>query len=85
MSYINTVPTPCYVCEEGLLENNLKTLKRVMDEADVKILLALKRFAMWATFPLVGRYLMGACANGLHEALLAKRAWSRGSHILSRV
>ena len=63
MSYINKVPTPCYVCEEELLEKNLKTLKRVMDEADVKILLALKGFAMWATFDLVAKYLKGACID----------------------
>ena len=43
----NILPSPCYVCEEELLENNLKLLKKVQDEADIKILLALKGFAMF--------------------------------------
>ncbi len=83
MSYINKVPTPCYVCEEELLEKNLKTLKRVMDEADVKILLALKGFAMWATFDLVAKYLKGACASGLHEAILAREELGLEVHTYS--
>ncbi len=83
MSYINKVPTPCYVCEEELLEKNLKTLKRIMDEADVKILLALKGFAMWATFDLVAKYLKGACASGLHEAILAREELGLEVHTYS--
>ena len=46
------LPSPAYVCEEELLENNLKLLKRVQDETGVKILLALKGFAMHSTFDL---------------------------------
>jgi carboxynorspermidine decarboxylase len=83
MSYIDKVPTPCYVCEEELLENNLKILKRVMDEADIKILLALKGFAMWATFPLVKQYLKGACASGLNEAILAREELGLEVHTYS--
>ena len=30
---INEIKTPCYVCEEQLLENNLKLLKRVQKRA----------------------------------------------------
>ena len=46
------LPSPSYVCEENLLENNLKLLKKVQDEADVNILLALKGFALHSTFDL---------------------------------
>ena len=64
--------TPCYICEEELLENNLKLLDYVQQESGAKIILALKGFAMWSTFPLVSKYLKGCTASGLHEALLAR-------------
>ena len=38
--------TPCYICEENLLENNLKLLDDVQKESGAKIILALKGFAM---------------------------------------
>lgn len=68
---LENIPSPCYVCEEELLENNLKLLKRVQDESGAKIILALKGFAMWSTFDLVSKYLQGCTASGLHEAKLA--------------
>ena len=45
------LPSPSYVCEEKLLENNLKLLKRIQDEADVNILLALKGKDGYFLFP----------------------------------
>ena len=64
------LPSPCYILEEEKLERNLKILHRVQQEAGVSILLALKGFAMWASFPLVRRYLSGATASSLNEARL---------------
>ena len=77
------LPSPSYVCEEELLENNLKLLKRVQDETGVKILLALKGFAMYSTFDLCKKYLKGCCASGLHEALLAKEEFGKEVHTYS--
>ena len=77
------LPSPAYVCEEELLENNLKLLKRVQEEAEVKILLALKGFAMYSTFDLCKKYLKGCCASGLHEALLAKEEFGKEVHTYS--
>ena len=77
------LPSPAYVCEEELLENNLKLLKRVQDETGVKILLALKGFAMHSTFDLCKKYLTGCCASGLHEALLAKEEFGKEVHTYS--
>ncbi|WP_345994040.1 carboxynorspermidine decarboxylase [Sulfurimonas sp. HSL-1716] len=68
---IENIKTPCYVCEEQLLENNLKLLDRVQKESGAKVILALKGFAMWSTFDLVSRYLQGCTSSGLHEAKLA--------------
>ena len=77
------LPSPAYVCEEELLEKNLKLLKRVQDETGVKILLALKGFAMYSTFDLCKKYLKGCCASGLHEALLAKEEFGKEVHTYS--
>lgn len=66
-----SVPSPSYVCELEYLEQNLKLLADVKAESGAKIILALKGFAMWSTFDLVGRYLDGATASGLYEAKLA--------------
>jgi carboxynorspermidine decarboxylase len=77
------LPSPCYVCEEELLENNLKLLKKVQEEADIKILLALKGFAMFSTFELCRKYLKGCCASGLNEAILAKEEFGLEVHSYS--
>jgi len=77
------LPSPCYLCEESLLENNLKVLDRVQKESGAKIILALKGFAMHATFPLVGKYLQGCTASGLHEAKLAREEMNKEVHTYS--
>lgn len=77
------LPSPAFVCEEELLEKNLKLLKYVQDEADVNILLALKGFALHSTFDLCKKYLKGCCASGLHEAILAKEEFGLEVHTYS--
>ena len=80
---IDNFPTPCYICEEKLLENNLKLLKKVQDNADVTILLALKGFAMYSTFEMCKKYLKGCCASGLNEAILAHKEFGGELHTYS--
>src|SRR5690606_26858832 len=75
------VETPAYVVDLALLRKNLELLQRVQNEAGVNILLALKGFAMFSTFPLVRQYLKGCCASGLHEALLAHHEFQRQVHV----
>ena len=79
----STIETPCYVCEEALLEHNLKLLDYVQQASGAKIILALKGFAMWSTFDLVGKYLHGCTASGLNEALLAKNKMAKEVHTYS--
>ncbi len=79
----STLRTPVYICEEALLERNLKLLDRVQQESGAKIILALKGFAMWSTFDLVGKYLHGCTASGLHEALLAREMMNKEVHTYS--
>ena len=75
--------TPYYLCEEELLEKNLKLLEYVQEQSGAKIILALKGFAMHGTFPLVKKYLHGCTASGLHEALLAREKFGKEVHTYS--
>jgi carboxynorspermidine decarboxylase len=75
--------TPYWLLEEELLEKNLQTLAYVKKEANVKILLALKGYALWQSFPMIKQYLDGCCASGLHEALLSHEEFGKETHTYS--
>ncbi|WP_017446806.1 carboxynorspermidine decarboxylase [Gayadomonas joobiniege] len=72
------VPSPCFVVDEVVVENNLKVLDYVQQQSGARILLALKAFSMFSLAPLVGKYLYGTCASGLHEARLGHEAFKSG-------
>jgi len=80
---LESLPSPCWLLEERLLETNLEILKNIAQDAEVRILLALKGFALWNTFPLVRKYLDGCCASGLYEAKLAAEEFRREVHTYS--
>ncbi len=80
---LNNIQTPCYVCEEELLEKNLKILEYIQNETDVKILLAIKAFAFSGMMPLVAKYLEGCCASGLYEAKYGKEFLQKEVHTYS--
>ncbi len=75
--------SPIWILEEELLESNLKLLKYIKDETDIKILLALKGFSLWHTFDLVRDYLDGCCASGLNEAILSNKRFKKETHTYS--
>jgi carboxynorspermidine decarboxylase len=77
----STIQTPAYVVDLNLLRQNLEKLAHVQEAAGVKVLLALKGFAMFSTFPLLRQYLSGCCASGLHEALLAHEEFGKEVHV----
>jgi len=64
------VPSPAFVLDEGRLRQNLELMQRVQKESGCTIILALKGFSMWRTFPMVAQYLGGATASSLFEARL---------------
>lgn len=78
-----SIPSPCYVCEESLLQRNLELMRRVQYESGCKIILALKGFSMWSTFDLVGKYLHGCTASSVWEARLAKEEMGKEVHAYS--
>ncbi len=68
---LNRVESPAFVVDAAKLRANCQVLAEIRDEADIKVLAALKAFSMHAVAPLIGEYLDGATCSGLWEARLA--------------
>jgi|TARA_B110000037_G_scaffold222664_1_gene298737 carboxynorspermidine decarboxylase len=75
------LPSPCYVVDLERLRSNLELLREVQEASGAKILLALKGFAMHATFPLLREYLAGVTASGPHEAQLGHDFFRKEVHV----
>ncbi len=75
-----SIPSPAYVLEEAKLRQNLEKIKTVRDKAGIRIILALKGFAMWSSFPMVRQYLDGATASSLYEAQLCYEEMKSKAH-----
>lgn len=80
---IYDLPTPCYVIDEGKLEDNLKVLKMVEEQTGSKILLAQKCFSAFAEYPLVSKYISGTTSSGLYEAKLGFEEMGKENHVFS--
>jgi len=78
--YYDNIPSPCFVQEENKLINNLKILKYVRENAPVQILVALKGYAFWHSFPLIKKYLDGASASSLFEVKLINEEMGVKAH-----
>ena len=78
---ISQVPTPCYVLEEERLRTNLAIMDRVQRESGASIILALKGYAMWSSFPVIREVLPGCTASSLNEARLAAEEFGRQVHV----
>ncbi len=65
------IPTPFYMVYEDKIERNMKVLRRVADEAGVKIIMAFKANALWKTFPIIAKYFKASTASSLNEMQLS--------------
>lgn len=63
--------SPCYIVEEEKLQNNLRLIGEISSRADAEIILALKAFANWKLFPVIGRHVRHTTASSLYEARLS--------------
>lgn len=63
--------TPYYIVYEDKLRSNLSLIKRVSEEADVKIIMAFKANALWKTFPIIAEYVTASTASSLNEMKLS--------------
>ncbi|MBW4442537.1 MAG: carboxynorspermidine decarboxylase [Plectolyngbya sp. WJT66-NPBG17] len=78
-----TIPSPCFVLDEVRLERNLQVFDRVQRSAPVRVLLALKGFALFHSFPMIRQSLVGASASSLWEARLAAEEFGGTLHVYS--
>ncbi|WP_320172265.1 carboxynorspermidine decarboxylase [Maridesulfovibrio sp.] len=74
------VRTPCFIVDEDLLGRNLGVLASVRERAGCSILLALKCFAAFSTFPQLAAGLDGVCASSPHEAKLGREEFGKEVH-----
>ena len=82
------VPSPCFVLDEARLLANAAILNSVQERTHARILLALKGYAAWATFPLLSRDaarggqgpLYGTCASSVDEARLGREEFGGEVH-----
>ena len=79
----SSLPSPCWILEEQKLIDNLKIIQHIKDKSGAKVLLALKGYALWKSFPSIRPYLDGCCASGLHEATLAHESFGKEVHTYS--
>ena len=77
---VELAPSPAYVVDLGRLRHNLAILDQVQQRSGAKILMALKAFAMWSTFPLIRETLQGVCASSPWEARLGREEFGREVH-----
>jgi len=77
---LELAPSPAYVVDLGRLRHNLAILDEVQRRSGAKILMALKAFAMWNTFPLIRQTLHGVCASSPWEARLGREEFGGEVH-----
>ena len=78
-----SIPSPCFVLEEALLERNLAVFARVQRLAPIKVMLALKGYSLFHSFPIIRPVLAGASASSLWEAQLATEKFGKEVHVYS--
>ena len=67
-----SLPTPCYLLDEGQLRRNGELLLGVQQRTGCKILLAQKAFSNFNVYPVLAPYLAGTEASGLYESRLGR-------------
>ena len=80
-----TIPSPCYVLDERLLDANLAVIDRVRRESGAEVIVALKACAMWSIFPELARHSDGATASSAAEARLVFEEFGRPAHTYAPV
>lgn len=84
-NYYPQISSPAFILEESLLRKNLEKMSRVSEEAGISIILALKGYALWKSFPMVKQYLQGATASSLAEAKLCVDYMGSKAHTFAPV
>ena len=73
-----SLPTPCYLLDEGALARNGKILGDLAARTGCKVLLAQKAFSNYDLYPILAPHLAGTEASGLYEARLGAEEMPEG-------
>ena len=73
-----SLPTPCYLLDEGALARNAETLGGLAARTGCKVLLAQKAFSNYDLYPILAPHLAGTEASGLYEARLGAEEMPEG-------
>lgn len=74
---------PIYILYEARLRDNLRRIRVVADETGVDIILALKAYALWKTFPVISEYVHATTASSPNEARMAHEYFGTLTHTYS--
>jgi carboxynorspermidine decarboxylase len=77
------IDRPIYIIEEDKLRDNLSLISDVARKANVEVILALKAFALWKTFPIFKEYIHSTTASSLYEARMAFEEFGSKVHTFS--
>ena len=76
-------PSPCYILEEKKLRGNLSTISQIAKDADVEVILALKSYNLWKTFPIFREYIKHTTASSVNEARVSSEEFGGRCHTYS--
>ncbi|MCH5229945.1 MAG: carboxynorspermidine decarboxylase [Muribaculaceae bacterium] len=76
----NKIPTPYYIIYEDKLRKNLELIKKVENEGDIKIIMALKANALWKIFPVISEYIDSSTASSINEMRLSLEFLGKDVH-----
>jgi carboxynorspermidine decarboxylase len=77
---LNRIPSPCFIVDKRALRENISIFDGIRKKTGVKILLALKGFAMFSVFDVLKPFLAGVCASSPHEARLGYEEMGKEVH-----
>ena len=80
---LSQVPSPAYIIDMGALRRNLTILDNVQQASGATVLLALKGYAAWGTFPELKKFLPGIAASSPDEARLGREEHGGQVHTYS--
>jgi carboxynorspermidine decarboxylase len=75
------INTPYYLIDENKLKQNLEKVSYLKKNCpNLKVLLALKCYSTWSTFPLISSYLDGTTSSSVFEARLGYEKFGKETH-----
>ena len=77
---LKNIPTPAYLIDQKKLNNNLEIFKSLKSQTNCKIILALKGYATFSTFPSIQTILDGVTASSIYEARLGVDEFKKDVH-----